>query len=83
MGYLYRIFCAAVVVVVLLPLTYSTEALWWKLSMAVFQAATLWFSKLFFQGLWKEQGSELAEFTGIVLYMTCPYRMNMCYGGEG
>lgn len=82
-GYLYGFLCVAVVVVVLVPLAYSTEDLRWKLGMAVLQAATLWCSRLFFQGLWEERGSELAELTGIVLYMTCPYRMNMCYGGEG
>lgn len=51
----------------------------YRLFMLALQIGTLLFSILLFQSLFEGEESKLPVFYGILLYMTCPYRIYVCY----
>lgn len=64
-GFLYRVSGSIV-------LTY-------RIFMLMIQIGTLLFSKLFFERFFQEGETKFSAFFGILLYMTCPYRIYICY----
>ena len=81
--YLYGICCAVTVIVVLLPLFSRINSLPHKPVMAMLQIATLFTAKIFFERIAQEEQEKIGALAGIVLYLTFPYRIDMCYGEKG
>lgn len=51
----------------------------YRIYMLVIQICTLFFTKLFFERLFADRKTKLPAFFGILLYMTSPYRIYVCY----
>lgn len=51
----------------------------YRIYMLVLQICTLLFAKLFFERLFADRKTKLPGFFGILLYMTSPYRIYVCY----
>lgn len=51
----------------------------YRLYMLMLQIGTLFFSKIFFERFYAEQKNRFMAFFGILLYMTNPYRIYICY----
>lgn len=51
----------------------------YRIYMLLIQAGTLFASLLFFREIFSEAESRLPVFFGTLLYMTCPYRIFVCY----
>lgn len=51
----------------------------YRVYMLALQAATLIFAKMFFERLFADAGSKIPVYFGVLLYMTCPYRIFVCY----
>lgn len=47
--------------------------------MLMLQVGTLLAAILFFQGVFADRETKLPAFFGVLLYMTCPYRIYVCY----
>lgn len=51
----------------------------YRIYMLVLQICTLLFAKLFFERLFADSETKLPAFFGVLLYMTSPYRIYVCY----
>ena len=51
----------------------------YRIYMLVLQICTLLFTKMFFERLFADRKTKLPVFFGILLYMTSPYRIYICY----
>lgn len=51
----------------------------YRIFMLIIQAGTLLASMLFFQKFFADRETKLPVFFGVLLYMTCPYRIYICY----
>lgn len=51
----------------------------YRVYMLTIQAATLWGAVLFFQRVFEAEETKLPAFFATLLYMTCPYRIYICY----
>lgn len=51
----------------------------YRIYMLVLQICTLLFAKLFFERLFADSETKLPAFFGVLLYMTSPYRIYICY----
>lgn len=51
----------------------------YRIFMLTLQTSTLFFAKLFFERLFADSETKLPSFYGILLYMTSPYRIFVCY----
>lgn len=54
-------------------------ALAYRVNILFIQVLTLLFSKLFFEECFSDDNTKFMAFFGILLYMTCPYRIYVCY----
>ena len=51
----------------------------YRIYMLAVQVGTLFFSKIFFERFFCDRSTRLPAFFGMLLYMTCPYRIYVCY----
>lgn len=51
----------------------------YRIYMLCLQIGTLVFAKLFFERLFADRDTKVSAFFGILLYMTAPYRIYLCY----
>ena len=79
--YLYWILCALTLAAVLPGIFQRDEAMEVALRIVLFmiQVGTLLTSVLCFQRIFEEAETRLPAYFGVLLYMTCPYRIYVCY----
>lgn len=57
----------------------NNMVLTYRMYMLVIQIGTFIFTKLFFERFFDDRPTRIPAFFGILLYMTCPYRIFICY----
>lgn len=77
--YLYGLLCALVMFAALIPVIKGEAATVYRVYMTGIQAGTFFAAGLLFKRIFKNEGTKRPVFWGILLYMTCPYRLYVCY----